>query len=176
MRELTFKGFLGQYVYAMSDNKTNDIKLLADEALTNHRLVEPLVLYAVATNKQRRLRRVAKDPHLVRASLELPDDMSWENVLSLLENNDESALRYEYHKAYRSYLYRRNIQKSQNHTKMLILNKTKRFQSESGITNYRVYTDLALNPGNVNAYFRGDVSKVSLGTAERILQYMEHRC
>lgn len=173
MRELTFKGFLGQYVFAMSDNKTNDIKLLANEASRNHRLVEPLVLYAAAANKQRRLRRVAKDPHLVKATLELPDDMSWENVLSVLENNDESVLRYEYHKAYRSYLYQRDIQKSQNHTKQLMLDKTKRLQNEKGITNYRVYTDLKLNPGNINTYFRGDVSKVGLGTAERIMQYME---
>ena len=40
-------------------------------------------------------------------------------------------------------------------------------------TNYRIYTDLKLNPGNVNSWLKnGDSSKVSYRNAERILNYV----
>ena len=41
------------------------------------------------------------------------------------------------------------------------------------ITNYRIYTTLNLNPGNANAFLKnGDISKVSLDTTRRILQFV----
>ena len=46
-------------------------------------------------------------------------------------------------------------------------------QTEKGITNYRIYKNLNLNPGNVNAFLRnGDVSKVGLDTARNILSFV----
>lgn len=46
---------------------------------------------------------------------------------------------------------------------------------KSGVSNYRIYTDLKLNPGNLNAWLKhGDSSKVSLYTARKTLQYMEN--
>ena len=61
MRQLTFKGFLYQYVRAVGKHNTNDIKVLADEVSNNKRLVEPLILYAMSLRKQEYLQRVAHD-------------------------------------------------------------------------------------------------------------------
>ena len=41
-------------------------------------------------------------------------------------------------------------------------------------SNYRIYTDLHLNPGNLNAWLKhGDCGKVSLKTARSVLRYAE---
>ena len=49
MRQLTFKGFLKQYVNELSFCRTNKIRLLADEAPNgNYRLVEPLTAFHTA--------------------------------------------------------------------------------------------------------------------------------
>ena len=54
MRELTFRGFLTQYVKQLAAEKTNSLYKLAAEAGSNNpRLREPLLLYAVYTQKER---------------------------------------------------------------------------------------------------------------------------
>ena len=41
------------------------------------------------------------------------------------------------------------------------------------VTNYRIYKELNLNPGNVNAFLKNeDISKVSLDTARKILTFV----
>ena len=45
-------------------------------------------------------------------------------------------------------------------------------QRKKKLTNYRLYTDLKLNPGNVNAWLKhNDSSKMSLDCARQIYQY-----
>ena len=47
-------------------------------------------------------------------------------------------------------------------------------QKEKGVSTYRLYTDLSLNPGNLNAFLKhGDCSKVSLSTARRAVQHLQ---
>ena len=49
----------------------------------------------------------------------------------------------------------------------------KYLQQEKNVSTYRVYTDLGLNHGNVNAYLKyGDISNVSLEVAEKVLEYL----
>lgn len=82
----------------------------------------------------------------------------------------------EYHKVWRSYQSRRNKGQADEHTKELMRQKVKRLQAQKGVTNYRIYTDLKINPGNLNAWLKhGDGDKVSLETARRTLHYMENR-
>lgn len=41
------------------------------------------------------------------------------------------------------------------------------------VTNYRIYKELNLNPGNVNAFLKNEnTSKVSLDTARKILAFV----
>ena len=73
----------------------------------------------------------------------------------------------EYHKVWHSW-------QADNHTKELMRQKVKRLQMKTGVTNYRIYTDLKLNPGNLNVWLKyGDSEKVNLKTARMVLQYVE---
>ena len=78
-----------------------------------------------------------------------------------------------YQKVYNSYLFKINRVKNEEHTKSLMLLRIKDMQQQKHITNYRIYTDLHLNPGNVNDFLtNGNVSKLSLKTAEMIYDYV----
>jgi hypothetical protein len=174
MRQLTFKGFLHRYVRELSNlkSKTNDIRLLANEASYNSSLVEPLVLYALSVGKYEHLLQVAVDPYLQSACQRF-FGMSWEEVVLLLHENN-IYVPNEFRKVYRSYVWTRDKQKHEDHTKLLMLNRTRELQSQKNVTTYRLYTDLKLNHGNVHAYIKnGNVSKVSLDVAEVILAYLE---
>lgn len=48
-------------------------------------------------------------------------------------------------------------------------------QMKKGITNYRIYKALNLNPGNVNAFLKNaDTSKVGLDTVRNILVFVNN--
>ena len=48
-----------------------------------------------------------------------------------------------------------------------------RLQKERNVTNYRLYTDLKMNPGNLNAWLKhGDGNKISLDRARDVLRYL----
>ena len=118
------------------------------------------------------LQRVAHDSYLLSELNRFVNIDSWEKVVTLLENKDKS-MSNEFNKVYRSYLVERDKQKATDHTKSLVLKRTRELQKKKRITTYRLYTDLRLNHGNVHAYIKnGDVSKVSLDTAERLLEYL----
>ena len=61
-----------------------------------------------------------------------------------------------------------------NETKRLMRKRIILLQKEKHITNYRIYTDLKLNPGNINSFLKhGDVEKISLESARRIWKYVK---
>ena len=65
MRELTFRGFLKQYVFSLSSLNTYGLyKLTAEAATTNPRLREPLFLYALFSDKSDVLLQATKDYNL----------------------------------------------------------------------------------------------------------------
>lgn len=98
---------------------------------------------------------------------------SADQMTQLLEEN-ASLLPDEYHKVWRSFQSQKNRGQSDDHTKELMRLKVKRLQEQCGVSNYRIYTDLKLNPGNVNAWLKhGVTDKVSLDTARRMLRYVE---
>lgn len=173
MRELTFKGFLTQYVRSLSALETNSLYKLASEAGTdNPRLKEPLLLFAVCSEKQEVLLHAAKNapfyPEYQRLS-----QYSAEKFTELLASGSQE-LPAEYHKVWRTYQNRKNRVQADGHTKELMRQKIKRLQEKSGVTNYRIYTDLKLNPGNLNAWLKhGNCGKVSLDTARKTLKYVE---
>ena len=171
MRELTFLGFLTEYVRSLSKAGTASVFALAEEASNdNPRLREPLLLYAFASGKKDLLLRAAK-----RFSLE----GFYEPVLIVLSENDintvfEKGLLPEgYKKVWRSYIAKKNSQYTDDMTKELMRNKILRLQKQRGITNYRLYTDLKMNPGNLNAWLKhGFGNKISLDGARDVLNYL----
>ena len=174
MRELTFKGFLTQYVKRLSQQGTNSLYRLASEASgDNPRLREPLLLYAMFSGKANVLLMATKDASLHKHYAWFVDQYTPEQMLTMFEQASEN-LPEEYHKVWRSYMSRRNRLQADNHTKELMRQKVKRLQEKNGVTNYRIYTDLKLNPGNLNAWLKhGDADKVSLDTARMTLRYVE---
>ena len=65
-------------------------------------------------------------------------------------------------------------QQTDDATKSLMRDRIIALQQERSITNYRLYTDLNLNPGNLNAWLKhGDSSKISLANARRVMHYLQ---
>lgn len=176
MQELTFKGFLSKYVRSLSSQNTNSLYKLAAEAATdNPRLREPLFLFALYSQKQDVLLQATKDSKLYAEYSRMTAQYTQDEMTKALEDTSP-LLPFEYHKVWKSYLSRKNKGQSDDHTKELMRQKVKRLQEKHGVTNYRIYTDLKLNPGNLNAWLKhGDSEKVSLDTARRTLQYVEAR-
>ena len=173
MRELTFCGFLSKYVRTLSESDTNNVARLAQEAATtNPRLREPLFFYAVWSGKQDFLQRQAKKHSL---------DKFYGNLLQYEKSELETALQSgampaEYQKVWNSYLRRRDRCLTDNDTKELLRQRILVLQKEKNVSNYRIYTDLALNPGNLNSWLKhGNSEKVSLNTARSVMQYLKNR-
>ena len=82
-----------------------------------------------------------------------------------------------YEKVWRSFQVRKNRKTVDDETKGLMRDQILRLQAERKVTNYRIYTDLKFNPGNMNAWLKyGEHEKVSLDTARRALQYLKTQC
>ena len=174
MRELTFKGFLTQYVRQLSKCNTNSLYKLADEASReNARLKEPLFLFALYSGKQTVLLQATKDANLLAEYQKMVSQYSTDQMTQMF-TEQASELPNSYHKVWRSFQVQKNRGQSDDHTKELMRLKVKRLQEGCGVTNYRIYTDLKLNPGNVNAWLKhGVADKVSLQTARSVLHYVE---
>jgi len=176
MRQLTFKGFLHQYVKELSFSRSNNIRSLVHEVPNgNYRLTEPLVLYALSVNKDDYLRRVAEDSFLLAEAFRF-DGMNFEMVELLLEtdySNRDGTIPRNYAKLYDSYVLARDRQQNENHSKMLLRDRINELRREKSISVYRVYTDLKLNHGCIHDYVKnGNVKGVGLNTAKQILDYL----
>ena len=166
MKPLTFKGFLKSYLTELSLCNSSSVRKLEKEVERNLRLVEPLVLYAKISLNDKQIAKL-KSKRIVD---ELGKLSSISDVETALENN---LISENYQKVYTSYLCRKNRIKNEEHTKSLMLSGIRKMQRSKHITNYRIYTDLNLNPGNVNDFLtNGNVSKLSLKTAEMIYDYV----
>jgi len=173
MQRLTFHRYLERYVRSLSHGKTNSIYKLVKEVQSNLRLREPLFLYAFSVNKGDLLLKASVNYPVHSEYVDMADKYTWDNLLKLLEEND-MRVGTLYRKVYRSYVSRRDMPDTVNDVRRLIYKKTRRLQENKGISNYRLYTDLKLNHGNVNAYLKhGDIAKLNKRNTERVLEYLE---
>lgn len=171
MRELTFYGFLQSYVKSLAGQNTLNIRVLASCCVQDPRLREPLFLYALMGDKI---------PLLERSVQEADDPLrQWCHtytkapMLAALET-ENPAVPENFHKVWRSYLSKKNRVQSERHTKELMRSRLLRLQQEKKLSNYRLYTDLKLNPGNMNAWLKhGDGNKISLAAARTALHYAQ---
>ena len=171
MRKLTFEGFLKQYVAELSGIQTASIHKLADCLQDTPRLKEPLYLYALAFDKVDLLLRYTVNSAVAAEYEQLSNRYSLTQMLLLLENQS-LELPEGYLKVWRSYCSVRDAVLADNDTKELIHRRVVELQQKKKLTNYRLYTDLKLNPGNVNAWLKhNDSSKMSLDCARQIYKY-----
>ena len=171
MRKLTFEGFLKQYVAELAGAQTASVHKLADRMAENPRLKEPLFLYALAFDKVDLLLRYTVTSAVSAEYEQLSNLYSRAQMLLLLENQSPELLE-GYLKVWRSYCSVRDTVLADNDTKELIHRRVLELQQKKKLTNYRLYTDLKLNPGNVNAWLKhNDSSKMSLDCARQIYKY-----
>ena len=164
MRKLTFEGYLKQYIQELSVCASYCLKKVDKEADSNYRVVAPAVLLAKLTG--------AKTASLQSERLKKAFE-ACANVGDVEAALEENKLGEEYQKVYKSFLSASNQKENENHTKALMLARIRKCQKEKHITNYRIYTDLHLNHGNINDFLtNGNVSKLSLATAQKILDYV----
>ena len=73
-----------------------------------------------------------------------------------------------------SYEVKTHMKDNDDNIKKLMLDKIIRLKSEKNISNYRIYTDLRLNPGNFNAFIKNrNIKKLSLSNTRETLNYLE---
>ena len=164
MRKLTFEGFLKQYVAELSGVQTASVHKLADRMAENPRLKEPLFLYALAFNKVDLLLRYTVTSAVVAEYEQLSNRYSLAQMLVLLEKQSPE-LPEGYLKVWRSYCSVRDAALADNDTKDLIHRRVLELQQKKKLTNYRLYTDLKLNPGNVNAWLKHNDPAAGKATA-----------
>ena len=171
MRKLTFEGFLKQYVAELAGVQTASVHKLADCLNENPRLKEPLFLYALTFDKVDLLLRYTVNRAVAAEYEQLSNRYSLAQMLLLLENQS-LELPEGYLKVWRSYCSVRDAALADNDTKELIHRRVVEIQQKKHLTNYRIYADLKLNPGNVNAWLKhNDSSKMSLDCARQIYKY-----
>jgi hypothetical protein len=176
MRQLTFEGFLSKYVRDLSLCKSNSlVKLSAEADKLNPRLREPLLLYAYLTHDKKTVLRLFGQHQVLISEFNQyfykynnPSDF-----MSMLELNG-NTFPESYYKVYRSYLSLRNRYQNDNHTKLLMKKKIAILQKQKQLTNYRLYTDLHINPGNFNAFMKHDyLDRLSLEATRKVLRHLE---
>jgi hypothetical protein len=168
-----FNGYLKQYVRRLSGQDTTSLYKLADYAKDSHRLRAPLFLYAMCNGKVDLLLKATKDKELNRYYGQLAGKYTFDGLMVALDNKDAS-LDENFHKTYNSFVQKRDMPQTHKRAKLSMHDKIRRLQNEKGVTNYRLYTDLNLNPSNVNNFLKNkDVANISRGTARQMMLYLE---
>jgi len=173
MRKLTFVGFLKRYCQELAGEDTLSVARLCRLAATsNPRLAEPLFLYAVLREQTRLLLRSASGTSLETTFATLDARFKSPEALVDALRSGDSHLPARYHKVYRSYQSVSSKIETDRNASILMRARTLETMYAKSLTNYRIYTDLSLNPGNINAFLKNaDATKVSRSTARAILDY-----
>jgi len=189
MRELTLQGFLREYLRYLGDSSTLSLKRLATAALPNRpRVAEPLYLYAALTDQRERLVQVLADEALLHKDGTLGSNPvkhyhdefeqlnkqfpQADDMIRALEANDPTVPA-RYQKVFDSYITKKESTARDRRYIERIHSTIAGLQRDLGVSNYRLYKDLGLNPGNINAYLKhGDTTKLSRKTASRLLDYL----
>ena len=174
MRELTFVGFLRRYIRDLSVSGTNSVSKLACEAAEeNYRLREPLLVYALFSDNSALLLNKTENEALNKHYSSVLSQYNDNQMHQALRDNDP-VLPAEYRKVWKSYLAQRNRKETDAQTKELIRRRILSVQEENGISNYRIYKTLGMNPGNINDWLKnGAGEKVSLSTARKALEFVQ---
>lgn len=158
MNKLTLIGYLKKYFNNERNLKTLSVRKLSDECLKNNIEMEYVALYAVLMGKE----------YLCAKNVSL-----YKECIKIMEAKNVREVSDKYNKIYEDY-EKKNIENQDDEFKQKIRNRILEIQSDKNISNYRIYTDLALNPGNVNSFLKnGNDKKLSLDVIRRIWKYVE---
>jgi hypothetical protein len=173
MSALTFQGWLKLQIHSLSGNGSLNLSKLVSLAEKDRPRLFPYILcYAHEIKMDERvLRRIMDD--------DICDD--FQKALEVIGNHpfadlpetEYEQLPWNYHKLLASWNAASHKNQSIQESKRLRWEATKRLQIEKHISNADIYNALNLNKGNTNAYLKdGDISKLSLDNATRIMKYL----
>jgi len=174
VRRLTLSGFLESYVRYLSGEDTLSLPRLVALLPEEPRLVEPLLLWAAVTNRSGRLARLLAEDSDLLADLRLLVSLSAVGRLEDALASEDSRLRPEYAKAWRSYVVRRDAPARDARLKLKARERVLALEAQKGVSRYRLAKDLGLNPGNLHAFLsHGDPRKLGLEKACQLVEYLE---
>ena len=162
MRTQQFINYLQDYLKRVSGLNTANIHILADKSKTNIRIRDCLILYCGLSDRQQLLNRFTNN--------------KYKDVLSRINENtflSDEFSEYEFRKIHTSYVHKINVVEYDDITKRKMHENITDLMKEKRISNYRVYKDLNLNPGNINDFLtNNNIKKVSVDTALKIFEYV----
>jgi hypothetical protein len=174
MRPLTFSGFLKSYVRALAGESTLSLKALAKRSESEPRLVEPLLLWAVAGDRSAQMARLLDEREDLQQELRTLANLKRRGRLEAALESEDPALRPEYAKVWRSYVVRRDAHLRDAQLKLEARRRVLELESGKRVTRYRMAKDLGLNPGNLHAFLaQGNVTKLSLDRAMALVRLLE---
>lgn len=171
MRELKFKGYLLSQLQELSDFNSTSLYAFSQLARNNARLKDVLSLYLVMYTKESLRSKLLIKFDYLKSSCEKLKGIDDDNAETYLQNDSLSG----YRTVYNNFLYQRNRKEQEDRLKMMMYRKISEVKQAKCVTNYRIYKELNLNPGNVNAFLKNeDTSKVSVDTARKILAFVNN--
>lgn len=169
MRELTFKGYLLSQLQELSGFNSTSLYAFSGFAYNNARLKDVLSIYLVMYTEEDLRKKLLKKFGFLNLPCEKLSGINESNLDSNLNDNRLS----EFATIYNNFLYQRNHKEQEDKLKKMMYERIIEVKKVKCVTNYRVYKQLKLNPGNVNAFLKnGDTSKVSLDTVRKILDFV----
>lgn len=147
---LTFLGFLRQYVKELSGESTLSIKRLASCCGDFPKLREPLFLYAVFSGQLQTLHS-ALQAESNESLQKLCDDFGDIVTLDMLQQKSE-LLPERMYRVWTSYVSVRDCTATENHLKEIIRKEIISFLSSKKVSVYQVCKDLEMNQGNVSRW------------------------
>lgn len=174
MRELTFRGFMKQYVTCLSFAHTSAVSQLVGEAATsNPRLREPLLLYAMVNDRLQALLTASEGTPCASFFHAYLQRFSKDELLQKLENGD-TELPHEFHKVWLSYQAEKMKPAHEASMKGLYRTRILDLKETCSVSTYRLCKDLKLNNANVCTWLRtGEPRLVTVDTARRMCRYLE---
>lgn len=173
MRELTFVGFLKQYLADLSGQKGENLSRLAKEADNgNPRLKGPLILYAYFCKEPQTAKRQFANSSLYKEFCDFSQRFkSKQEVINYL-NEDKPF--DNYCKVYRSYLSKRDRKSFEKNLKSDIREEILSVLNNKKVTAYTVVKekDLNLNKSNFYAFLRGNTGCLTVSSAYNVIKYL----
>ncbi len=169
MRKLSLKSYLEKQMVTLSGLNSKSLYRFSAMSEKNARLKDTVVLYLMLFVKEELKQHLLNKYPYLRSGCEKLDGITQDNVESFLADDTLS----EYRTIYENYLNTIGTRDNENRIKRMMYDRIMLLQQEKRITNYAIYKALKLNPGNANAFLKnGDVSKLSLDTVRRILEFV----
>lgn len=168
----SFEGFLAQYCQKLTDIKTRSLKRLFVKVLQDSpRAAEPLMLLALCQGREEYLMHLAKQTKMREEYQSFLAEFK-KSGLALEEYLTLQEIPQRYQKVYFSYLSKVNQLERDREVLEALVPQLNSMIASKGLTPYSILNILSLNKGNLYAFLKGDVSKLSRATAMKLYDYV----